>query len=144
MTKEEEIERINLELQYQRILEKITEKMMSKKISQFKKELLIRIALFLENMDLQDLQKLEDIVERFDQHDPEIKQLIVELFQDKYHIDLGVNISTLIEDKMNQVKDETKNIKKRNLKELLMKKLRMLNVISRFCKVPPNKNAMNE
>ena len=33
MTKEEEIERINLELLYQRILEKITEKMMSKKIS---------------------------------------------------------------------------------------------------------------
>ena len=48
MTPEEEALKIALELQYQRILEKITEKIMSKKITPFRKELLIRIALNLE------------------------------------------------------------------------------------------------
>lgn len=40
--------------------------MMSKKISQFKKELLIRIALNLEMMETQDLFTLEDLLEKYE------------------------------------------------------------------------------
>jgi hypothetical protein len=61
--------RIDIELQYQRILEKITEKMMSKKISQFKRELLIRIALNLESMEVEDLTLLERLLEKYDTND---------------------------------------------------------------------------
>ena len=80
MTKEEEVARINLELQYQRILEKITEKMMSRKISQFKKVLLTRIALIMETMAPEDLCTLEDLLERFESQDADVKQMIIDLF----------------------------------------------------------------
>ena len=92
MTKEEEVARINLELQYQRILEKITEKMMSRKISQFKKVLLIRIALIMETMAPEDLCTLEDLLERFESQDADVKQMIIDLFQEKYKIDMGTNV----------------------------------------------------
>eukprot|EP00347_Sterkiella_histriomuscorum_P008402 403345231 len=150
MTKEEEVAKINQELQYQRILEKITEKMMSKKISQFKKELLIRIALNLEMMETADLFTLEDLLERYEQHDQEVKKLIIQLFQEKYQINLGSDLQQLVEDQMNKVKDETKAMRRKNIKELLLKKIRMLNMISRFCKVGAHKqvdqlrNAQND
>ena len=35
---------------------------------------------------------------------------------------------------MNKVKDDAKSIRRKGLKELLLKKIRMLNLISRFCK----------
>ena len=98
MTKEEEVARINLELQYQRILEKITEKMMSRKISQFKKVLLIRIALIMETMAPEDLCTLEDLLERFESQDADVKQMIIDLFQEKYKIDMGTNVQSLIEE----------------------------------------------
>jgi len=39
---------------------------------------------------------------------------------------------------MNKVKDETKATRRKNIKEILLKKIRMLNMISRFCKVGPS------
>ena len=80
MTKEEEVAKINQELQHQRILEKISEKILSKKISNFKKELLVRIAINLEMMETADLFTLEDLLERYETNDQEVKKLIIELF----------------------------------------------------------------
>ena len=41
---------------------------------------------------------------------------------------------------MNKVKDESKAMRRKNIKELLFKKIRMLNMISRFCKVAARNN----
>jgi hypothetical protein len=41
----------------------------------------------------------------------------------------------MIEEQINKVKEEAKTLKKRNIKQLLLKKLRMLNMISKFCKI---------
>ena len=72
---------------------------MSKKISSFKKELLIRIALFLETMAKEDLDILEEvIIDNLEGNDPEVRRLLVELFQEKYQIDLGANLTTMVED----------------------------------------------
>lgn len=57
---------------------------MSKKISDFKKELLIRIALNLENMSEDDLIILDQLIDKFESTDPEVKQQIIDLFQNKY------------------------------------------------------------
>jgi hypothetical protein len=108
---------------------------MSRKITSFKKELLIRIALNLEQMEKEDLNLLEKLLERFESNDPDVKRKIIELFQIKYMIDLSADLNELVEDQMNKVKDETRGAKQKHIKELLLKKFRMLNMISRFCKV---------
>lgn len=41
---------------------------------------------------------------------------------------------------MNKVIGETKSVKKRNIKALLLKKLRMFNMISKICKMNENKD----
>ena len=64
-----------MEIQYQKILEKITDKMMSKRLSLFKRELLIRIALNLESMELPDLVMLEKLLDNYEANDPEIRQM---------------------------------------------------------------------
>ena len=48
--------------------------MMSTKVSQFKKELLIRIALNLEDMAIPDLNILEDLLEKYESNDAEVKK----------------------------------------------------------------------
>ena len=53
---------------------------MSRKISQFKKVLLIRIALIMETMAPEDLCTLEDLLERFESQDADVKQMIIDLF----------------------------------------------------------------
>ena len=80
MTPEEEAAKLEIELQYQRILEKITAKINSKKLTAFKKELLIRIALNLENMNKSDLDMLESLLEKYESNDPDVKEKIIELF----------------------------------------------------------------
>lgn len=40
----------------------------------------------------------------------------------------------MVEEQMNKVKDEAKAARRKNVKEILLKKIRMLNMISRFCK----------
>ena len=101
-------------------------------------------------METADLFTLEDLLERYEQHDQEVKKLIIQLFQEKYQINLGSDLQQLVEDQMNKVKDETKAMRRKNIKELLLKKIRMLNMISRFCKVGAHKqvdqlrNAQND
>ena len=112
---------------------------MSKKISQFKKELLIRIALHLDHMQTADLILLEEMLEQFESNEPLLKQRIVELFEEKYHIELGSDLVEAIEEQMNKVSTETRTVRKRHIKELLMKKFRMLNMIAKFCKVHVSK-----
>ena len=48
--------------------------MISRKISQFKKELLIRIALLIETMETGDLKALEKLLEKYDTSDPTVKK----------------------------------------------------------------------
>lgn len=57
---------------------------MSKRITAFKKELLIRIALNLERMERIDLDELEILLEHYESTDPEVKKKIIDLFQIKY------------------------------------------------------------
>lgn len=53
---------------------------MSKRITAFKKELLIRIALNLERMERIDLDELEILLEHYESTDPEVKKKIIDLF----------------------------------------------------------------
>ena len=57
------------------------------------------------------------------------------MFQDKYAIDLATDLDQLIEEQIKKVMDETKAAKRRHLKDLLLKKLRMFNMIAKFCKI---------
>jgi len=66
--------------------------------------LLIRIALFLEQMKVEDLAQLENLLDNFEQKDPMVKLQLIDLFQEKYQIDLSADLEQLIEDQINKVK----------------------------------------
>ena len=114
---------------------------MSKKISDFKKELLIRIALNLENMAEDDLVILELLIDKFELTDPDVKKQIIDLFANKYQIDLTADLNVLVEEQINKAKDDSKIARRKHLRDILMKKFRMLSMIARFCKIADHQHA---
>ena len=67
-----------------RILEKITDKVVDPVTTEIKKELLIRIALVLEEIYDEDMSEVEDLVDNFNKNDQKTRDRIVELFANKY------------------------------------------------------------
>ena len=127
--------KLDREIIYERILEKITDKVTNDpQTTEFKKELLIRIALYLEEIDDDDLISVEHLIDDFNKNDEETKKKIIELFSEKYHINLTDDLEKLMEEYYSKVEGEKKTSRIRNVRAILAKKLKLLAMLSKLCK----------